>query len=223
MGCRLKRTVFIGWDDREADACLVAERSIRKHLSADLDIRFLKRTDLENYTRPTERRDGRLWDVISEAPMATEHACARFFVKDLTEGWALFMDGDMLIREDLHKLFDQLDPSKALYCVKHRHEPTRTVKMDGQVQSRYPRKNWSSVMAINCDHPANDALTPLLNTAPGRDLHRFCWLPDDLIGEMDPRWNWLVTEPFIAHFTEGVPDMPGYENQPYADEWRGYL
>ena len=100
--------------------------------------------------------------------------------------------------------------------------------MDGQVQTQYARKNWSSVIAFNCDHPANAALRSLafLNDTPGRDLHRLCWLPDDdLIGELAPNWNYLVghsdekLSASIAHFTSGVPDMPGYENQRYADEW----
>jgi hypothetical protein len=179
------------------------------------------------YTRPMETRHGRMWDVISQAPMATEHACARFLTPYLAkEGWAVFMDGDMLIRADIGEIFEGLDPAKALYCVKHDHRPEHTAKMDGQVQTVYPRKNWSSVMVFNCDHPANKALTvDLVNSVPGRDLHRFCWLTDDLIGDLDPAWNWLVpaVDPKIAHFTEGVPDMPGYERQPYADEWREFV
>ena len=224
----MKRTVFIGWDDREAAACNVAKASIRAHLRSDVEVRFLRLEHLREqglYRRPTEIRDGRLWDAISQAPMATDHACARFLIKELAgEGWALFMDGDMLVRADLNELFESLG-DKALYCVQHRHEPENTVKMDGQVQTRYPRKNWSSVMVINCHHPANEALTvELVNTVPGRDLHRFCWLEDEDIGRLDPAWNWLAPpEPKIVHFTEGVPDMPGYENQPYADEWRSYL
>jgi hypothetical protein len=77
--------------------------------------------------------------------------------------------------------------------VKHDHQPTEHWKMDGQFQTRYHRKNWSSVCLFNCDHPANKALTvDLVNSAPGRDLHAFSWLADDLIGELPPEWNWLV-------------------------------
>ena len=82
-------------------------------------------------------------------------------------------------------------------------------------------------MLFNCDHPANAALTDeLINTAPGRDLHRFCWLNDGDIGSLHQKWNWLVghsdpiVNPTIVHFTDGTPLMPGYEDQPYADEWR---
>lgn len=230
----MKHSIFIGWDPREADAYAVAMQSLTRRLSRHIPVHGLVLDDLRDrglYTRPTEIRDGRLWDVISEAPMSTQHACARFLTPYLArEGWALFMDGDVLIRGDLAPLFDMLDPRKAVYCVKHRHEPTTASKMDGQIQTVYARKNWSSVMAINCDHPANRALTlELVNGAPGRDLHRFCWLPDDLIGELAPTFNYLVghttnvTDPLIVHFTDGVPDMEGFENQPFAEEWRGEL
>lgn len=229
MGPHVNRTVFIGWDPREALAWTIAEASMRKHLARPVEINALRLDNLIAtglYTRPTETRDGKLWDVISEAPMATEHACARFLVKELAgSGWALFVDGDILVRADINELFDSLDPAKALYCVQHEHAPATTLKMDGQVQTRYARKNWSSVMAINCDHRANAALTvEMVNTLPGRDLHRFCWLSDELIGALDPMWNYLVPpiDPKIAHFTEGVPDMPGYEGQPFASEWRAY-
>lgn len=231
MGAFVRRSIYIGWDEREYDACRVAMTSIRRNLTTEIPVNFLRQDTLKGaglYRRPTERRDGRLWDVISGAPVSTDHACARFLVKVLAaEGWALFMDGDVLVRADLTTLFDGLDPEKAIYCVHHRHEPPPGLKMDGQLQVGYARKNWSSVMAINCDHPANEALTvDLINTVPGRELHRFCWIEDgDLIGALDPKWNWLAPpfDPAIVHFTEGVPDMPGYERSPFADEWRAEL
>jgi hypothetical protein len=229
----MHRSIWIGWDPREAAAWEVARRSILRRLSKPIPVKALCLSELiasGRYTRPTESRDGRLWDFISDAPMATEHANARFLVKELAkEGWALFMDGDILARADVTRLFEGLNPDKAAYCVHHHHDPGSHpgLKMDGQIQTRYARKNWSSVMAINCDHPANQALTvDLINSVPGRDLHRFCWLEDGQIGEIDPEWNYLVgvtkaeVEPKIAHFTLGAPDMPGWEDQPYADEWR---
>lgn len=183
------------------------------------------------YTRPTSIRDGRLWDDISEAPMATEFAISRFLTPYLAAtGLALFMDCDMLVRSRLSDLFDQCDKHHAVTVVKHRFEPPEGLKMDGQMQLRYARKNWSSVCVFNCDHPSNKKLTvDLVNTVPGRDLHRFCWLEDDEIGELDASWNWLVghsdpdIEPDIVHFTDGCPFMAGYEDVAYADEWRDVL
>jgi hypothetical protein len=227
----VKRTIYIGWDPREAHAWSVAMSSLTRRLSQFIPAHALCLSDMVKrglYTRATERRDGRLWDTISDAPMATEHACARFLTPHLAkEGWALFMDGDVLVRGDLAPLFDELDPAMAVYCVKHRYEPGEGLKMDGQIQTRYARKNWSSVMVFNCDHPANEALTvDLINAAPGRELHAFCWLQDDLIGELSPAYNHLVGHtvvshnPVVVHFTEGLPDMAGYEHVDFADEWR---
>jgi lipopolysaccharide biosynthesis glycosyltransferase len=232
----MDRTIWIGFDPREAAAFAVARESCRKYLTQPLAIHGLVLDDLIKaglYTRPIEYKPSAadppvMWDVVSDAPMSTQHANARFFVPRLAKtGWALFVDGDVMFRGNVRMLFDQLDPEKAVYCVQHRHEPEPGVKMDGQVQTRYGRKNWSSVIAFNCDHAANRALTlDVLNTTPGRDLHRLCWLDDNDIGELDQAWNVLVghTDPevsaTIAHFTSGTPDMLGYENAPYADEWR---
>jgi lipopolysaccharide biosynthesis glycosyltransferase len=230
----LKQSIWIGFDPREADAFAVARHSINRHLITPIPVRGVVLSGLRAaglYNRPTSRREGRLWDEISEAPMATEFACSRFLVPHLAQsGWAVFMDCDMLVRTDLMKLFQQADSTKAVQVVKHNHQPSEGVKMDGQAQTRYARKNWSSVILWNVDHPANKGLTTeLINSVPGRDLHRFCWLEDDLIGELHPKWNWLVghsdpeIDPAIVHFTDGIPTMQGYEDSEYADEWRAEL
>lgn len=228
-------SIWIGWDPREAAAFAVARASVEKHAPRQWPIYGLVLSKLQAsglYARTITLRPGVdrpvMWDVISDAAMSTEHANSRFLLPHLARvGWALFMDGDMLVRDDLAPLFDSLDPKYAVYCVKHNHAPTQSVKMDGQVQSQYPKKNWSSFMVFNCEHPANSVVTPdVVNMLPGRDLHRFCWLEEDLIGELDPAWNFLVgySDPAIMpkciHWTSGTPDMRGYENAPFADEWR---
>lgn len=241
------RSVWIGFDPRESDGFAVTRFSIADHCNSPIPVRGLVLPVLQErglYTRPVERRDGRLWDPISEAPMATEFACSRFLVPHLAKelpqykgghGMAVFMDSDMLVRTDIRRLERAIvgQPSwksKAVWVVKHNHVPSETVKMDNQVQTKYSRKNWSSVMVFNVDHPANDRLTlDLVNSVPGRDLHAFCWLEDDQIGELGPEWNYLVgvnepvEDPCIVHFTEGLPSMPGYSDQPYANEWRESL
>lgn len=222
--------LFLGWDADEMVACAVARFSASAHSSVSLDIRrlampYLKARGL--YTRPTERRTKGYWDVISDAPMSTEHAIARFLVPHLCgyQGWALFTDGDVLFRKDVGELFALADPTKAVQVVQHQHAPTHTEKMDGHIQTQYARKNWSSVMLFNCWHPSNRALTvDLVNTVPGRDLHRFCWLKDEEIGALPSEWNHLVghsahPDPAIVHYTEGWPACPGYEHSEFADEW----
>jgi lipopolysaccharide biosynthesis glycosyltransferase len=235
-----RRSIWVGFDPREAAAFAVARSSIRRRLTTPIPIFGIVLSDVQGrglYERPTDCRvtgDQRvLWDVISDAPMSTEFACSRFLTPMLAghDGWALFCDCDVLARANLSELFDLADPTKAVMCVKHDHVPDAATKMDGQPQTAYGRKNWSSVMLFNCDHPANvRRLTyDLVNTVPGRDLHRFCWLNDDEIGELGPEWNYLVgetqadVEPKLVHFTLGGPWFSRYEDVPYADEWRAEL
>lgn len=226
----MNKSIYIGFDPREM-AYAITRYSARRLMLKHIPIYGLVLSDLQAkglYTRPMEWKAKMMWDTISGAPMSTQHANARFLTPHLAKsGWALFMDGDMLVRGDLSKVFDGLDNNKAVYCVQHKHEPTTDVKMDGQVQLLYARKNWSSFVLFNCDHVANKALTlDVINNTPGRDLHRFFWLADCDIGALDPKWNFLVghsepsIDPVVVHFTSGTPDMPGYENVPYADEWR---
>ena len=230
-------SIWIGFDPRETAAFAVCRQALRERLTKEIPIHGLTLENLKGvYSRPTEIRKSAcdnpiLWDCISEAPMSTEFAISRFFVPYLAKsGWALFMDCDMLPVADFSELFDICDPHYAVMCVNHKYETKQSTKMDGQVQTTYPKKNWSSVMAFNCDHPANKALTlDALNTLPGRDLHRFCWLDDSEIGKLDPGWNWLVgeqDEPVDLkniHYTTGGPWFHGYENVPYADQWRQAL
>ena len=232
-------TVYIGWDPRQVDAFRVCERSLKSHASIELNTQRLALEDLRAaglYHRPTELREGYLWDCISEAPMSTEFAIARFFVPFLArqngfdEDWVLFCDCDFLWLEDIKMLLAEADSTKAICCVKHEQAVDERTKMDGQAQQSYARKNWSSLMLINLKHPANDALTPdLINRVPGRDLHRFCWLEDDQIGALSPDWNWLEgsspersVPPRAVHFTRGGPWLRGWEHVAYADLWLRY-
>lgn len=235
----MNASIWIGFDSREASAFAVARHSIQRRLTQPIPIKGVVLSELQKsglYTRPMEMRPSSvdkpvMWDVISDAPMSTQHACARFLVKELTQqGWALFCDGDILARGNVARLFENLDPSIPLYCVKHNYKPKAGLKMDGMQNLAYPKKNWSSVFILNTKHEANDALTvDLVNSLPGRDLHRFSWLEENQIGELPPEWNYLVGEskPLpdvkLAHFTLGVPDMAGYTDCEFADEWRAEL
>ena len=115
----------------------------------------------------------------------------------------------------------------AVCVVKHNHVPSVASKMDGQPQTTYKRKNWSSVILWNLDHPAHKALTPQsLNLLPGRDLHAFCWLADDEIGELPRTWNWLEgvypvmnPPPALIHYTHGGPWMD-MDYVAFGDLWK---
>jgi hypothetical protein len=239
-------SIWVGFDPREAAAFAVARHTIRKHLTLPIPVYGLVLAHLQKaglYKRPIEWKPSAadkpvMWDTISDAPMSTEHANARFLVPHLARqsskgnaaGWALFTDGDTMSRSNYARVFEGLDGRKAVYCVHHKHEPKNTTKMDGQIQTAYPRKNWTSFILFNCDHPSIRALTPsIVNTLPGRDLHGLRFLRDEEIGELDASWNFLVghsdpkIEPANVHFTDGPPDMAGYRDVPYADEWREEL
>lgn len=226
----MKKSIWIGYDARETDALAVCAASIRRHLSEPIEIFVLDANVLRArglYQRPTEIRDGKLWDVVSGAPMSTDFAISRFFMPHVNEGGlALFMDCDMLVRCDLAELFALADPGKAVQVVQHEHKGRERRKMDGQEQTSYPRKNWSSVCLWNLEHPAHRQLNLFkLNQWSGRALHNFSWLCDHEIGALDPTWNHLVgvNEPNpdakIVHFTLGIPRMEGYADCEHSFEW----
>jgi hypothetical protein len=123
---------------------------------------------------------------------------------------------------------EEVDPSNAVSVVKHDYTPSEDTKMDGCKQTIYPRKNWSSFMVFNCDHPSVKALTSeVVNTAEPSYLHQFKWLKDDEIGSLSVRWNYLVgvyprNYPNInaLHYTLGGPWFSEYENCDFSDEWK---
>lgn len=211
----MKPEIYIGYDPREELAYNVCKKSIEKRTKASnffilpLTLSYVK----DILTRPIEIKDGKLWCPISEAPMSTEFAISRFTIPFFKKkGWHLFMDCDMLLQADIQEVFDLVDDKYAIMVVKHKQESGADTKMDGQVQTYYNRKNWSSFVLWNCSHPAHKRLTlENLNTWPGRDLHAFKWLTDDEIGELDSEWNHLVgvnptrMNAKINHYTLGGP------------------
>jgi hypothetical protein len=222
--------IFIGYDPRQADAYRVCIASLVRHSRVPFSVEPINmRLLADKYTRPFERRAGVLYDTISDAPMSTEFSLARFCVPHMAgyRGWALFVDCDFMFRAPVEDLFALCDPRYAVQVAKHEYEALGTHKMDGQIQTAYPRKNWSSLMLLNCGHPGMLSLHDA-NNLRGDMLHRFAWLPDRDIGSLPLDWNWLVgvypyyINPRAVHFTLGIPSVPGYENSQYADEWRAY-
>lgn len=233
--------VYVGHDEREQQAYDVCKRSLRAH-SPSVRVRPISYPLIGDlYSRPVERRGAVLYDVISDAPMSTEFSLARFFAPVLhqriggpEEPWLVFCDGDFLWRAPVERLMAHADPRYAVMVVKHTQRPVETRKMDGQPQTAYERKNWSSLMLMNVPlitHPSFGArlYQEMLNVATGLDLQQFRWCPDALIGELPAEWNHLVgvsphaDNPQAVHFTLGTPDLPGYEDYPFANEWRRYL
>jgi hypothetical protein len=209
--------IYIGYDSRESVAFHTLSHSILRRSSVPISIAPLVQGQLKGVYRrsrgPTE---------------STEFSLTRFLVPHLSgySGWSVFMDCDMLCRVDIAELEQEMarQPDKAVLVCKHDYVPKGERKFLDQVQTRYPRKNWSSLMLLN--NARCRALTPdYVNSASGLELHRFAWLEDAAIGELALEWNWLVDEyphnaaAKIVHYTRGGPYFDAYRGCDYADEW----
>ena len=232
-------TIYIGYDPREEVATKVLEYNIKENSPKPVMVRRLRKDILERmglYYRLHEVVNGQCIDSIDKKPFSTEFSFSRFLVPALMqyEGWALFMDCGMYPRTDINELFEEYNNDfYPLYCVKHKYEPTDPFKMDGKIQTTYPRKNWSSFVLWNCGHEANKVLTPEeVNKKDGSFLHGFGWLPDkdSAIGTIHEEWNWLDghspedLKPKNVHFTTGGPWFKEWKIKReidglYASEW----
>jgi len=208
--------VFIGYDDREAAAFGVLSHSIHARATEPVSITPLRLSELGGiYKRP---RDPLQSTDFSFSRFLTPHLCGY-------EGWAIFMDCDMLVLDDIAKLWRLRDARYAVQVVKHVHVPREEVKFLGAVQTKYAKKNWSSVMLMNCGKCMK--LTPeYVNAASGLELHQFKWLEGDhLIGEIPSAWNHLVgydpprRDASLVHYTIGGPYFEAYRDCEYAREW----
>ena len=210
--------IYIGYDPKESVAYHTLVHSIMRRSSIPVTIAPLMLSQLKGlYTRlrgPTE---------------STEFSLTRFLVPAIAgyRGWSLFMDCDMLCRVDIAGLvaFTERAEDKAVLVCKHDYYVPKTErKFVDQVQTKYPRKNWSSLMLFN--NARCTALTPqYVNNATGLELHRFAWTEDSLIGSLPLEWNWLVGEythnpdAKIVHYTIGGPYFEEYRGCDYAEEW----
>jgi lipopolysaccharide biosynthesis glycosyltransferase len=212
--------VFIGFDPVESVAWHTMTHSIFSQSSQPVAIIPVNLANLRGiFTRERHPKQ------------SNEFSFTRFLVPYLSnyEGYALFFDCDMLLRGDISEIFNAIKdaPDKAVYVVKHDYQPRDDIKYLGTVQYKYPRKNWSSVVLWNCGHPSNRQVTPdLVNSAKPMFLHRFNWLTDEEIGDLDVRWNWLVGEydkppedVKNVHWTVGGPYFNEYHHTDFADEW----
>ncbi|XP_071691970.1 protein CDI-like [Rutidosis leptorrhynchoides] len=215
---------FVGYDTREDIAYEVCRYSISKRSSIPVEIIPIKQSQL---------RDQKLFWRERNKLESTEFSFTRFLTPYLAgyEGWAVFVDCDFLYLSDVKELYDLIDDKYAVMCVQHDYTPKESTKMDGAVQTVYPRKNWSSMVLYNCGHPKNKGLTPeIVNKESGAYLHRFMWLDDEDIGEVPFVWNFLVghnqvvdgdvsTYPKAIHYTSGGPWFEACKDCEFADLW----
>lgn len=202
--------IFIGYDPREAIAFHTCVNSIIRHSSKPVSIHPLA---LNNLPYEGGRKDG-----------SNDFIYSRFLVPYLMNwtGKALYLDGDMIVRDDVSKLFDR-DMFDAVRVVKHDYKTKHPIKYLGNRNEDYPRKNWSSVIMWNCGNFHHRKLTPdFVAETEGSYLHQFKWLKDLWIGELPKQWNWLDEygdnpEAKLIHWTLGIP--PLNPDAPMADVW----
>ncbi len=237
------RHVFIGTDPRDDLAARVAIRSARANSHAvrtggiqfhHLRDHLLRRGGF--YWRPYEvRPNGQIIDGLDGKPCSTQFSFTRFCVPEIARRMGidepvLFVDPDFMFRGDIGELFDEWDDKYEVMCVKHSHTPREDIKMDGVEQTRYFRKNWSSMMLIDPNKTTNLGLQEV-NTQKGALLHAMMWASgDESIGAISKDWNHLVgyddkdENARGVHFTLGTPDMLGGDKaQEYDHEWWSYV
>lgn len=217
MSCEMEMIrVFIGYSQTASVASSVAAFSIMRRASMPVSINHIALHQLRNvFTRQ------------QNALQSTEFSFSRFLTPYLAnfEGWAIFMDDDVLIMDDIAKLWALRNPDYAVQVIKHNHIPAEETKFLGKAQTKYEKKNWSSVMLFNCSKCKT--LTPdYVNTASGLELHQFKWLEsDELIGELPHRWNHLANyDPYdpdvsLVHYTIGGPFYNDFKTCEYSAEW----
>jgi lipopolysaccharide biosynthesis glycosyltransferase len=208
-------TVFIGFDPREDVAVNVLAHSIQARSSRPVRIAQVRLSQL-----------GSAYWRARDPLQSTDFSMSRFLVPWLCgyQGWALFVDADMLCLGDIAELWDLRDPRHAVQVVRHDHHCAPGRKFQGERQTPYARKNWSSVMLFNCSRC--QVLTPeLVNSAPGLHLHQFAWLEDGAIGALPPEWNVLVgvqevpKQARLLHYTLGGPWFADCRSMARSDDW----
>jgi lipopolysaccharide biosynthesis glycosyltransferase len=209
--------IFVGYDPREAVAYHTCVNSIIRHASKPVAIIPLALNLFEDYKET--HTDG-----------SNQFIYSRFLVPHLMEykGKAIFIDGDMIVRDDIVKLWNLTAGHLAwdVAVVKHDYKTKLTEKYLGAKNEDYPRKNWSSVIIWNCPTYPNRKLTPeFIQKSTGAELHRFTWIDDDRILELPREWNWLPdefgpnTDAKLLHYTLGTPCFHEFATTPQGEEW----
>ena len=207
--------IFVGYDPREAIAFHTCVNSIIRHASQPVAIMPVALNLFQDYKET--HTDG-----------SNHFIYTRFLVPHLMSytGWAMFIDGDMIVRDDVVKLWQLQENNKDVMVVKHNYKTRMTEKYLGSKNEDYPRKNWSSVILWNCSSWPNRKLTPeFVQQSTGAQLHRFTWLDDERIGELPAEWNWLPDEygvnpeAKLLHYTLGTPCFHEFADTPQANEW----
>lgn len=188
--------IYIGFDHRQVVSYTALHTSIMANASKPVAI-----TPLCLPTLPIDRAG------------LTPFTYSRFLVPWLQnyQGWAAFLDSDILVLGDIAELFGFCDDKYAL-----------------MVSKNVKRFEWASVILFNCGHPKNRVLTPEHVQNERNPLFKFEWLSPDEIGDFPREWNHLVGydakrgDAKLIHYTMGVPAFPETEMSEYAREWHQF-
>lgn len=182
--------VFIGFDPRQTISYTVLAHSIATRSSSPISITPL---------------------ILEQLPIArcglTPFTYSRFLVPYLCDydGWALFLDADMLLNDDISKLFNMADDRYSVMVAKNEK-----------------KFEWASAILFNCSKCK--ILTPEYIETADR-MHVFDWLDSADIGCLPPEWNYLVgydkgiENPSLIHFTQGVPIFKETECSEFSEKW----
>lgn len=182
--------IFIGFDPRQPVAYNVLQQSIFVRASKPVSI-----TPLVLEQLPLKRQG------------LTPFTYSRFLVPYLCDykGWALFLDIDMLLMDDIAKLFELADDNYA-----------------AMVSKNELTFEWASAILFNCEK--NKILTPdYIETAD--KLHQIGWLASGEIGDLPREWNHLVgydkprDDAKLIHYTQGIPCFPETLDSEHANAW----
>lgn len=207
--------LFCGYDVREDIGYRVFVNSVQEHSSESITWRRL--------------------DACGLPEGSNAFTFSRFLVPWMQgfKGHAIFADAsDMLVLQDVAELESLFDPRYALQCVQHAYRtrnPTKYIGTDMQCHNRdYQRKNWASLMIVNCEHLSWAHVTPewveAMSEAPST-LLGLKWIRDADIGHLPPEWNVLADEgqelegACLLHWTAGIPAFKHYKNAPGAALW----
>lgn len=213
---------FVGYDKREAVGYHVFCHSVLARTKLDVSFTPMRGSGSKPMGSSTAF-DHTRWDV----PRLCGYS-----------GLAIWAECDMLCRTDIAELLECFNNKYDVMVAKHDYRTRFPVKFLGQSNEDYPRKNWSSLMVINCRAAVWQRIDYLrLHNLPDlRLLHSFperiesvALFDQDRIGALDLGWNWLVGEyphnpkAAFAHFTIGLPCFKEYKDCDYSNEWRAEL
>lgn len=243
--------VYVGYDPREKEVYQACKYSIEKYnKNKNVIVKPLIMSDLREmglYTRPYRVDEkGQFIDELDGRPFSTQFTFTRFLTPHLHKNLntdpnkselCLFMDSDMIVLDDIEKLFKMVEEKKlmtngksSVYCVQHDYSPTNTVKMDGMKQFAYNMKLWAAFMVFDTEHKETDELTvDIVNSAGGRDLMNFFWVENPhTIGSLPEQWHFIPNHSEknvgfeaikMIHWTEGGPNFKNKRGGKYDRIW----